>query len=125
MNWLAIYPEIVLLTMACVITPVDLWVEHPLRTPTYLSVAGDAGRRRGDALLPIFDGGRDFYGMQRMVVTDPLGHLLGFFAAIAVMVTLAYSRPTRRTEACSRASSSRSPCSRARHLGDGWRRTTS
>ena len=30
--------------------------------------------------------------MQRMVVTDPLGHLLGFFAAVAVMVTLAYAR---------------------------------
>ena len=36
MNWLAIYPEIVLLAMACVITLVDLFVDHPLRTPTYL-----------------------------------------------------------------------------------------
>ncbi len=91
MNWLAIYPEIVLLTMACVITLVDLWVDHPLRTPTYLL---------SQATLAIvaamhfayFDGGATLYGMQRMVVTDPLGHLLGFFATLAVMVTLAYAR---------------------------------
>ncbi len=31
--------------------------------------------------------------MQRMVVADPMGHLLGFFATIAVMVSLAYARP--------------------------------
>jgi NADH-quinone oxidoreductase subunit N len=31
--------------------------------------------------------------MQRMVVTDPMGHLLGFFATLATMITLAYARP--------------------------------
>jgi NADH-quinone oxidoreductase subunit N len=32
--------------------------------------------------------------MQGMVVTDPMGHLLAFFAAVAVMITVAYARPT-------------------------------
>ena len=31
--------------------------------------------------------------MQRMVVADPMGHLLGFFATLAVMITLVYARP--------------------------------
>jgi NADH-quinone oxidoreductase subunit N len=91
MNWPAIYPEIVLLAMACVIALVDLFVEHPLRTPTYLlsqaTLAVVAAMH-----IAHFDAGATVYGMQRMVVTDPLGHLLGFFAAVAVMVTLAYSR---------------------------------
>jgi len=91
MNWLAIYPEIVLLAMACVIAIVDLFVLHPLRTPTYLlsqaTLAVVAAMH-----IAYFQGGDTVYGMQRMVVTDPLGHLLGFFAAVAVMVTLAYSR---------------------------------
>ena len=91
MNWLAIYPEIVLLAMACVVALVDLFVEHPLRTPTYLltqlTLAVVAAMH-----IVFFDGGATVYGMQRMVVTDPFGHLLGFFAAVAVMVTLAYAR---------------------------------
>ena len=29
-----------------------------------------------------------------MVVVDPMGHLLAFFAALSLMVTLAYARPT-------------------------------
>jgi len=36
MNWLAVYPELVLLGMACVVALVDLWVTHPRRTPNYL-----------------------------------------------------------------------------------------
>ena len=35
-SWLAIYPEIVLLTMACVIALVDLGVHSPRRTSTYV-----------------------------------------------------------------------------------------
>ena len=35
MNWTAIYPEILLLVMACVITLVDLWVRDPMRRPTF------------------------------------------------------------------------------------------
>jgi NADH-quinone oxidoreductase subunit N len=29
-SWLAVYPEIVLLVMACVIALVDLWVKSPV-----------------------------------------------------------------------------------------------
>ena len=92
MNWLAVYPELVLLVMACVVAMVDLWVTDPKRTPTYwltqatLAVVGVMH-------LLYFDAGFTVYGMQRMMVTDPLGHLLGFFAALAVMVTLVYARP--------------------------------
>jgi NADH-quinone oxidoreductase subunit N len=92
MNWMAIAPEIVLLAMACVVALVDLWVTHPKRTPTYVltqvSLAVVAALH-----LHAFDRGDTVYAMQRMVVADPMGHLLGFFATVAVMVTLAYSRP--------------------------------
>jgi NADH-quinone oxidoreductase subunit N len=92
MNWLAVLPEIVLLTMACVVAMVDLWVTDPRRTPTYLlaqaSLAVVAGMH-----LWFFNAGQTSYAMQRMVVADPMGHLLGFFAAIAMIVTLAYARP--------------------------------
>lgn len=92
MNWLAVYPELVLLGMACVVAMVDLWVKHPRRTPTYLLTQATL------AVVAVmhwlyFEGGFTVYGMQRMVVTDPLGHLLGAFAAVSVMIALAYARP--------------------------------
>ena len=49
MNWSAVYPEIVLLVMACIVALVDLWVEDPQRTPTYLADAALAGGGRADA----------------------------------------------------------------------------
>jgi NADH-quinone oxidoreductase subunit N len=92
MNWMAVYPEMVLLTMACVVAMLDLWVTDPRRTPTYLltqaSLAVVAVMH-----LAYFNGGLTLYAMQRMVVADPMGHLLGFFATGAVMITLAYARP--------------------------------
>ena len=33
MNWLVVYPEIVLLAMACVVALVDLFVTDPQRRP--------------------------------------------------------------------------------------------
>ena len=92
MNWMAVAPEIVLLVMALVITLADLWVTDERRTPTYwmtqatLAVVG---------LLHLwaFQGGETVYALQRMVVADPMGHLLGFFASGAMMMTLAYARP--------------------------------
>ena len=36
MNWISIYPQVLLLVMACVIAVVDLFIKHPQRTPTYL-----------------------------------------------------------------------------------------
>jgi NADH-quinone oxidoreductase subunit N len=92
MNWIAVYPVLLLLVMALVVAMVDLWVTDPKRTPTYLltqiSLAAVAGLH-----LAYFDAGFTVYGLQRMVVTDPMGHLLGLFAAVSTMITLAYARP--------------------------------
>ncbi|CAN5599858.1 NADH-quinone oxidoreductase subunit NuoN [soil metagenome] len=90
-NWLAVYPEIFLLIMACVVAIVDLFVTHPKRLPTYLltqaSLAVVAVMH-----LALFERGDTLYAMQRMVVSDPMGHLLAFFATVAIMVTLSYAR---------------------------------
>jgi NADH-quinone oxidoreductase subunit N len=91
MNWAAVTPEIVLLTMACVIALVDLFVEDEQRGPTFwLTQASLAAV----ALLHLarLDGAESVYAMQGMVVSDPLGHLLAFFATVAVMITIAYAR---------------------------------
>ncbi|MEY4754262.1 MAG: hypothetical protein RJA44_1937, partial [Pseudomonadota bacterium] len=91
MNWLAVSPEIALLAMACVIALVDLFVTDPKRTPTYvltlLTLAGISLMH-----LSAFNDGSTFYAMNRMVVTDPMGHLLAFFASLAVLVTLVYAQ---------------------------------
>ncbi|NUZ08143.1 NADH-quinone oxidoreductase subunit NuoN [Piscinibacter koreensis] len=92
MNWPAVYPEIALLAAACVIALVDLWSTDPHRSLTYwLTQASLAGVAVLQAVY--FDQGLTHYAMQRMVVADPMGHLLGAFATIAVMVSLAYARP--------------------------------
>ncbi len=92
MNWLAIYPSLVLLVMACVVAVVDLWVTDERRTTTYwltqASLAVVAGM-----YWYYFDRGYADYGMHRMVVNDPMGNLLGFFATLATMITLVYARP--------------------------------
>jgi NADH-quinone oxidoreductase subunit N len=92
MNWSAVGPEIVLLAMACVVAMVDLWVTHPRRLPTYLLTQASLAVV---ALMQLnaFAGGATVYAMQHMVVADPLGHLLGLFSTIAVMVSLVYARP--------------------------------
>ena len=91
MNWLAIYPELLLLVMALVVSMVDLWVKSPRRTPTYwltqLTLAAVAAMHFTYIDAPAI------YAMQGMVVSDSLGHLLGFFAALSVMVSLVYARP--------------------------------
>ncbi len=91
-SWMTVYPEIVLLVMACVIALVDLFVKSPKRTATYaltlLSLGGVA------CLHALYaDAGQTLYGFGRLVVSDPMGHWLRCFATIAVMVTLVYSRP--------------------------------
>jgi NADH-quinone oxidoreductase subunit N len=91
MNWAAVTPEIVLLTMACVIALVDLFVEDEQRAPTFwLTQASLAAV----ALLHLvrIDSAQSVYAMQGMVVSDPLGHLLAFFATVAVMITVGYAR---------------------------------
>ncbi|GAA6118227.1 NADH-quinone oxidoreductase subunit NuoN [Acidovorax sp. FG27] len=91
-SWLAIYPEIVLLVMACVIALVDLGVSSARRTGTYvltmLTLAVVA------ALQAMYaTGGSTFYGFGNMVVSDAMGNWLKCFATIAMMVTLVYGRP--------------------------------
>ena len=91
-SWMTMYPEIVLLVMACVVTLADLFVKSPKRTGTYALTLASLG---GVALLHALyaDAGQTLYGFGRMVVSDPMGHWLKCFATIAVMVTLVYSRP--------------------------------
>jgi len=93
MNWLVIYPEIWLLAAACVITVADLFVSDPLRGPTFWLTQIAVGVF---SLMHLwyFNAGFTVYGMHGTVVTDPMGHLLAFFAGVAVLVTLAYARPT-------------------------------
>ena len=85
-------PEIILLAMACVVALVDLWVTDPARRVTFwltqvtLVVVGALH-------WMAFDQGNTVYALNRMVVSDPMGHLLAFFACIAVLVTVAYAQP--------------------------------
>jgi NADH-quinone oxidoreductase subunit N len=92
MNWPAVYPEIGLLVAACVVALIDLWMPGRDRRITYgltqLSLLGVALLQ-----LRYFVDGFTLYAMQRMVVADPMGHLLGLFATLAMMVTLVYARP--------------------------------
>lgn len=92
MNWPAVSPQIFLLAAACGVALVDLWVTDPRRRLTYwLTQAAVAVV----ALIYLrqYDEGLSVYAMQRMVVADPMGNLLAFFAAVAVMISLAYARP--------------------------------
>ncbi len=85
-------PEIILLALACVVALVDLWVTDPARRVTFwltqvtLVVVGALH-------WMAFDQGNTVYGLNRMVVSDPMGHLLAFFACVAVLVTVAYAQP--------------------------------
>jgi NADH-quinone oxidoreductase subunit N len=91
-SWIAAYPEIVLLVMACVILLVDLFVKSPRRTATYvltLLTLGIVALLNG--LYAV--GGNTAYGFSNMVVSDPMGHWLKCFASIAMAVTLVYGRP--------------------------------
>lgn len=91
-SWLAVYPEITLLVMACVIALVDLGVTSARRTGTYvltmltlLVVAVMQGMYAAS--------GNTFYGWGNMVVSDAMGNWLKCFATVAMMVTLVYGRP--------------------------------
>ena len=90
-SWVAIYPEIVLLVMACVIALVDLLDKSPRRMAAYLlsvltllGVAGLAGLYA--------TGGQTIYGFDGLVVSDPMANWLKCFGALAVLVTFVYGR---------------------------------
>ena len=93
LNWTVILPEAWLLLGACVVTLADLFVKDPQRGPTFwLTQAVTAVFAW--LHLQAFATGTTAYGMSAMVVADPMGHLLAGFAGIAVMIGLAYARPT-------------------------------
>ncbi len=91
LSWVAAYPEILLLTMACVIALVDLAVKTPLRGATYvltLLTLGVVALLLGMAA----SSGGTIRGFGGMIVSDPMGNWLKCFASIAMMVTLVYGR---------------------------------
>jgi NADH-quinone oxidoreductase subunit N len=91
-SWITVYPEIVLLTLACVIALVDLGVKSKARTLTYaltlITLAVVAVMQAEYAMS-----GLNQYGFSKMVVSDQMGNWLKCFATLAVMVTLVYGRP--------------------------------
>jgi NADH-quinone oxidoreductase subunit N len=93
MNWTVVLPEIVLLVAACGVLLVDLFSKHPTRGTTFWLTQASIAAFAILHLMALQEG-RTEYGMGQMVVVDPMGHLLAFFAAIAVMITLGYARPT-------------------------------
>ncbi len=90
-SWITVFPEIVLLTLACVIALVDLFVKAPNRDATYvltlLTLAVVAFMQTEYALS-----GLNQYGFSKMFVSDQMGNWLKCFATLAVMVTLVYGR---------------------------------
>ncbi len=91
-SWISVYPEALLLVMACVIALVDLRVTSPRRTLTYVLTLLTLGVVAVMQAL-YASGGETFYGFGNMVVSDAMGNWLKCFAAIAMMVTLVYGRP--------------------------------
>ena len=93
MNWPVVYPELWLLVAACAVLLADLFSTDPQRRMTFwltqASIAVFAALHWVD-----YQAGVTAYGMNNMVVVDPMGRLLAVFAALAVMVTLGYARPT-------------------------------
>jgi NADH-quinone oxidoreductase subunit N len=91
LSWVAAYPEILLMTMACVIALVDLAVKTPLRGVTYVLTLLTLG------VIALLQGlaastGNTIYGFGGMIVSDPMGNWLKCFASIAMMVTFVYGR---------------------------------
>ncbi|MCZ8252060.1 MAG: NADH-quinone oxidoreductase subunit NuoN [Hylemonella sp.] len=92
LSWIAVFPEVILLVMACAVTLLDLLVKSRLRTGTYVLTLATLAVVA--ALQGIYAStGGTLYGLNNMVVSDPMGNWLKCFATIAVMVTLVYSRP--------------------------------
>ncbi len=92
LSWIAIYPEIILLVMACVVTLVDLGVHsrrrtltHVLTLLTFAAVALVSGYHAVE--------GGTIYAFGNMVVSDAMGNWLKCFAAIAMIATVTYGRP--------------------------------
>jgi NADH-quinone oxidoreductase subunit N len=92
---ITVSPEILLLTLACVIALVDLRVTSALRQVTYvltLATLAVVAYFCADFALQ----GETAYAFGNMVVSDPMGNWLKCFATLAMMATLVYGRPYSR-----------------------------
>jgi NADH-quinone oxidoreductase subunit N len=89
---LPIYPEIFLLLMASVVTLLGTGASEARQKITYVVTQISLGIL---ALMHLneLQLAQTVYGMQRMVVIDPLGHLLALSGTLATMITLGFSRP--------------------------------
>lgn len=91
LSWIAVYPELVLLVMACVILLTDLFVTSAQRTVTYVLTLGTLLVVTAiNAFYAQVD--QTFYAFGGMVVSDPMGSWLKAFAALALAATLVYGR---------------------------------
>ncbi|MDE2121881.1 MAG: NADH:ubiquinone oxidoreductase subunit N, partial [Betaproteobacteria bacterium] len=91
MNWIAVYPEIFLLVMACVVMLVDIFFRDPQHRASYvLSVITLVVLAVLTAMF--YSEGSRVFAMQRMVSYDPMGNLLKMFAALATLFSLAYGK---------------------------------
>nr|WP_319565825.1 NADH-quinone oxidoreductase subunit NuoN [uncultured Rhodoferax sp.] len=92
LSLIAVYPELILLLMGCVIALFDLSVKSRSRTATYvvtmLTLAVVAALQASYAST-----GQTIYAFGHMVVSDVMGNWLKCFATLAMMVTLVYGRP--------------------------------
>jgi NADH-quinone oxidoreductase subunit N len=93
MNWTVVLPEAWLVLAACAVLLIDLFSQDAERRTTYWLTQASIAVFAALLLSAVLDGGTA-YGMGGQVVVDPMGRLLALFAAIAVMITLAYARPT-------------------------------
>ncbi len=73
LSWIAVYPEIILLVMACAITLIDLGVRSRLRSVTHVTTLAALAVV---AMLQYLyaDSGSTFYSLHNMVVSDPMGN---------------------------------------------------
>ncbi len=93
LNWTVVYPEAWLLGAACFVVLADLFVTDPEREITFW-LSQLAAAVFSLMHLMAYNSGTTAYGLSGMVVTDPMGHLLAFFAGLAVMIAVGYARPT-------------------------------
>ncbi|NML14598.1 NADH-quinone oxidoreductase subunit NuoN [Azohydromonas caseinilytica] len=100
-NWLVVQPEIVLLTMACVVALADLFVKDEQRRLTFwlaqlsLAVVAFLQVDQLSAMMQadqLGTGLTSMYGMQKMVVADPMGRLLAVCATLTLMATLVFAQ---------------------------------
>ena len=87
-----VYPEIFLLLMTSVVALVGVNADDKRLSLTYWIAQVSL---LAFSLMHLYElqVGRALYGMQRMVVIDPLGHLLALAAGVATVITLGFARP--------------------------------